>query len=295
MRISQLHSEFCSFQRTFKNNTPRTISWLQEICKYFTQQNGIEYIHEVNIHVVKRWFIQGKTEKNWAAKTIKTRMSALSLFFEWCVNEKHLNENPIKQLPLPRLEKRIPKHLTIAQASYIIEWIKCRRFRYTYEKSRALAIIAMFIYTGIRLSELLNLKLSEVNFEDNIIFIRSGKGNKDRTIPIIGRLETYLKSYLKQRERIQKGNIYFFVSVKKIDGMSYQVVKRLFQQITKDAKIHCYPHLLRHSYAVQMLEGGCDIFTLSKLLGHSDIKTTTIYLTATNSQKQRQAEKHPLY
>jgi len=239
--------------------------------------------------------MQGQCTKQWSAKTIRNRMSALSIFFDWCVLEKHLVENPIKQLPKPRLEKRIPKHLTITQASYLIEWLKCRKFRYVYEKSRALAIFAMFIYTGIRLSELLNLKLSEVNFEEKIVFIRSGKGNKDRTIPIIGRLETYLKQYLKQRERIQKGNIYFFVSTKKIDGMSYQIIKRLFEKITKEAKIHCYPHLLRHSYAVQMLEGGCDIFTLSKLLGHSDIKTTTIYLTATNSQKQRQAEKHPLY
>jgi site-specific recombinase XerD len=104
-----------------------------------------------------------------------------------------------------------------------------------------------------------------------------------------------LKKYLKDRERIQKGNIYFFVSTRKIDGISYQVVKQLFTKISVETKIHCHPHLLRHSFAVQMLEGGCDIFTLSKLLGHSDIKTTTIYLTATDSQKQRQAEKHPLY
>lgn len=77
--------------------------------------------------------------------------------------------------------------------------------------------------------------------------------------------------------------------------MSYLVVKRLFNRIKQETKIHIHPHKLRHSYAVQMLEGGCDIFTLSKLLGHSDIKTTTIYLTATTAQKKRMAEKHPLY
>ena len=208
---------------------------------------------------------------------------------------KYPKINPIKKLPKPRLEKRIPKHLTVTEASFIIEWIKCHKFRYKYEQSRALAIISTFLYTGIRLSELLNLKLSDILFEEKIIIVRAGKGNKDRTVPIIGRLEVYLKKYLLDRQKIQKDNIYFFVSTQKKDSMSYQVIKRLFTLISERTKIHVYPHLMRHSFAVQMLEGSCDIFTLSKILGHSDIKTTTIYLTATHAQKQKQAEKHPLY
>lgn len=295
MLISKLHSAFCDYQVTFKNNTPRTISWLKDICIYFTKQTSISHIEEVNLILIKQWFMDGRCIKNWSAKTIRNRMSALSIFFDWCVNENYLEQNPIKQLPKPRLEKRIPKHLTVTEASYIIEWLKCHKFRYAYERTRALAIVTTFLYTGIRLSELLNLKFSDVQFEEKIIFIRSGKGNKDRAIPLIGRLSIYLKKYMVERKRIQEDSIYFFVSIKKKDVMSYLVIKRLFSLISEKTKIHVYPHLMRHSYAVQMLEGNCDIFTLSKLLGHSDIKTTTIYLTATHAQKQKQAEKHPLY
>ncbi|MGH1387863.1 tyrosine-type recombinase/integrase [Kordia sp.] len=295
MHINHLHSQFCLEQKTFKNNTPRTIHWLKEVFKYFIKQTNVTSINEINRHIVKQWFIQGQCQKNWSAKTIRTRMSALGLFFQWCVSEKYLDENPIKQLPKPKLEKRIPKHLTLEKASFILEWLKCYNFRYTYERARALAIFATFIYTGIRLQELLNLKFSDVQFEEKIIFIRSGKGNKDRTIPILSRLGKYLKDYVKERGRFGTNSVYFFVSIKKDGSMSYQVIKRLFTKTSKQTKIHIYPHLLRHSFAVQMLEGGCDIFTLSKLLGHSDIKTTTIYLTATNAQKQKQIEKHPLY
>lgn len=296
MHILQLHSDFCNYQVTFRNNTPATIKWFKEVNRYFMQRTGVTQIHEVDLRVVSDFFVRGKMERNWAAKTIKSRMTALSVFFGWCVRNEYMKEDPIKKLPKPKIEKRIPKHLTVAQASFALEYLKCHKFRYAYERSRALAIIAFFIYTGVRLSELLNLKFSEVDFKEKVIMIRSGKGNKDRIIPLIERLETYLKAFLIDRKRINDECIYFFVSLRrKQNTMSYLVVKRLFLMLSKKTGIHMHPHLMRHSYAVQMLEGGCDIFTLSKLLGHSDIKTTTIYLTATDAQKQRMAERHPLY
>ena len=295
MNIFTLHHQFCLYQKTFKNNTEKTILWLQEIFRYFTCQTGITEIHQVSPCLIEQWFTHGQSEKKWSAKTILNRMSALSLFFDWCVKKDLLEQNPVKLLDKPKLEKRIPKHLSLDKAAFILSWLKCHNWRYNYEKNRAIAIFALFIYSGIRLSELLNLKVCDINLEDNSIFIQCGKGNKDRTIPILGRLRNYLKEYLLERDRFSGDSIYFFVSIKKQGAMSYQVIKRLFEKISKQTEIHVHPHLLRHSFAVLMLEGGCDIFTLSKLLGHSDIKTTTIYLTATMSQKQKQIEKHPLY
>lgn len=295
MLIRSLHTEFCQYQITFRNNTQRTILWFKQTIGYFLKQTGVKTIDEITLKVVSEYFTQGKIQKQWSAKSIRTRMSSLGLFFRWCVQMGHLDENPIEKLPRPKLEKRIPDHLSVTEVTYLLEFLKSHPFRYTYERSRALAVVAVFIYTGIRLSELLNLKFSEVNFSEKIIFIRSGKGQKDRTVPIIGRLEKYLRQYLVDRQRLNSSCPFFFVSVKKDNEMNYQVVKRLFVLLTKQLKRRVYPHLMRHSFAVQMLEGGCDVFTLSKLLGHSDIKTTTIYLTATDAQKHRMAEKHPLY
>ena len=96
MLISQLHSAFCNYQSTFKNNTPRTISWLHDICHYFIKQTHTLHIEDVNIKVIKQWFMEGKITKQWSAKTIRNRMSALSIFFDWCVAEQYLEDNPIK-------------------------------------------------------------------------------------------------------------------------------------------------------------------------------------------------------
>ncbi len=255
MLIHPLHSEFCLYQKTFKNNTLKTILWFEEIFKYFTEQMDIIQIHQVNHQVLKPWFIKGKLEKKWSAKTIRNRMTALSIFFKYCVKEGYMEENPILRLDKPRLEKRIPEHLSVEEASYLLEWLKCSKFTYVFEKTRALAIIATFLYTGIRLSELLNLKVSEVRFDEKIIFIKAGKGNKDRTLPMIGRLSDYLNAYGKHR----KYSIYFFTSIRKKGTMSPTVIKRLFKRICDKTDSH-NAHKLRHSFAVQMLEGGCDIY-----------------------------------
>mgnify|MGYP000725315515 CR=1 FL=1 len=291
MLIHSLHSEFCQYQKTFKNNTPRTIKWFEEIFNYFVTHMEIIHLEQVNRQILMRWFIKGKSEKNWSAKTIRNRMTALSIFFKYCVNEGYLEENPLDKIDKPKVEKYIPSHLKINEAAYILDWLKISTFKSLFQKKRAIAIIAMFLYTGLRLSELMNLKHIDVDFENKTILIKAGKGRKDRSLPMIRRLEVYLKDYLRYR----KDEVYFFTSIQKKGIMSSQVIKRLFTKIKKGTEIHIHAHKLRHSFAVQMLEGGCDIYTLSKLLGHSDINTTTIYLTATQTQKKKEAEKHPLY
>lgn len=295
MHILKAHTEFCEYQITFKNNTPRTIAWFKSTIKHFLKYTSVCNVNELSEPLLRKYFMDGRLERNWTPNHIKNKMSGLSLFFKWCLKYGYIESNPLENLPIPKLPSRIPTHITVDQASFIMEWLRYHRFRYRYEGKRALAIFAMFIYTGLRLAELLNLKMHEVDFDERTILIKNGKGRKDRILPLIGRLERILKDYLKIRDTINDRSFYFFVSLRKDTQMSYLVVKRLLKKITDNTKIYIHPHKLRHSFAVQMLEGGCDIYTLSKMLGHSDIKTTTIYLTATTKQKVKQAEKHPLY
>ena len=150
------------------------------------------------------------------------------------------------------------------------------------------------MYSGVRYQELMNLKLNDVDFTHKVITVSQGKGAKDRMIPLCDALEGYLFPYLQERSQLNPYSIYFFVSKLNHGKMSDNVIKRLFEKLQKKSKLKFYPHMLRHTFATLMLEGGCDIFSLSKMMGHSDIKTTAIYLTATVKHLQGQMRKHPL-
>lgn len=293
--LHQLHHEFCQYQTVFRNNTPRTIIWFKQVFNYFVRQTKVTSLEEINQDLIESWIINGKCELNWSAKTIRTRLSCLKLFFKWCVLKEHLDKNPAEKIPVPKLETRIPKHLTKQEATHILDWAKCYKYYHAYEKQRGVAIIATFLFTGIRRQELLNLKLDDINIQNETLLVRAGKGRKDRLIPINSALKIYLENYLSIRSTINDKSVYFFVSVRCIGKMSNLVIKRLFEKIKKKSGIHFYAHLLRHTFAVLMLESGCNLFSVSRMLGHSDIKTTTIYLSATVTHLQEQMSKHPLH
>lgn len=294
MSILTLHEQFCSDKITFENLSPYTIKWHKAIFRSFHNYSSVHSIDELTRPVIENWIRWGRTERNWSPKTVRSSLMSLSVFLNWCVKEGLIDVNPAKDIKKPRLPKKIPKHLTIPQAEQLLQWAQAYPYHYAFEKNRAVAILAMFIYSGVRYQELINLKLSDVDLTYKTIRVISGKGDKDRLIPLSNNLEGYLIPYLKERENINPYSLYFFVS-KKIRGkMSDNVIKRLFAKLELKTKQHIYPHMLRHTFATLMLEGGCDIFSLSKMMGHSDIKTTSIYLTATVQHLQLQINKHPL-
>lgn len=147
---------------------------------------------------------------------------------------------------------------------------------------------------GIRKKELLNLKYTDVDVENLSIFIRQGKGSKDRIIPINYRLAETLQKYLEVRKKANKTCPEFFASYHMNMKFTESGLKRLIERINAASGIKFTIHKLRHTFATLMLEGGCDIYSLSKMMGHSDIKTTTIYLAASVNHLRDQILKHPL-
>jgi site-specific recombinase XerD len=294
MFFRQAHQEFCNYKIVFENLSPRTIQWYKHNTENYLNFSEIEHLEEFTKQSVERWIIHNKTHRNWAPKTIRNALMTMTAFGNWCVTNKYFAENPAKNIPKPKLPKRLPKHLTREQAQILLDWTMAYRYTYTYEKPRAVAIIAMFLHTGVRHQELINLKLCDVNLESNVIHVISGKGDKDRVIPISGKLHKVLKEYLKFREKINDESPYFFVNKISSNKLSSMVIKRLFAKLRVKTKFHFHSHLLRHTFATLMLQGGCDVFSLSKMLGHSSITTTTIYLSATTHHLKDQIVKHPL-
>lgn len=294
MNILQLHEQFCQYCSAIKNYRPSTIRWYRQTMKRFLKDTNIKEIEEAKNDVITTFFYNGRIKNNWSSSTFINHRKALIVFFKWCVKNKFISQNPFDGLEKPKLEKRLPKNLTVEETFKLLEITRNYPYKYKFLRTRNYAIMAMFVYCGIRANELLHLKYSDIDLENKVISIQQGKGAKDRLVPIPSNLIPILQNYLKDRLRLQRNCPEFFTSLYKNIGLTQSGLKRLVEQLKKTSKIHFYPHMLRHTFATLMLEGGCDIFSLSKMMGHSDIKTTTIYLSTSIQHLKKEAEKHPL-
>ncbi len=292
--LQNLHIRFCQHSLVFKGNSPRTIDWFKTDFRWFLGFAKIERLDQLTKHQIEDWIMYGKLERAWVPKTIRLRLQSLSLFMDWCVQEGYVKDNPCNKIPRPKLPKSIPKHLTPEQTEKLLDWTKNFKYTYKFDRTRSLAIISTFIYTGIRKAELINLKVSDIDLDNKSLFVKQGKCSKDRIVPLHDSLIEVLTRYLKDRNRLGKTCPYFFTAMRQDSKMGESVIKRLIEKIKEKSGIHFYPHLLRHTFATLMLEGGCNLFALSQMMGHSDIKTTTIYLSATKSHLQEQITKHPI-
>lgn len=294
LEIEKLHLRFCDYSETLKGNSPRSIEWFKRALKRYLDYNKISSVEEVTQQDIEDWLLYGRTKYKWSSKTIRNYIQSLSSFFDWCIKKEYLKTNPTKKIPRPKLPKQIPQHLPKEQAELLLHWTRSISYTYEFEKFRSPAIIATFIFTGIRVEELRSLKVNDVDLEHQTLFVKNGKGAKDRIVPLNTAIIEILEMYLKHRKLCKKSCPYFFTSIRSDTQMGEQVIDHLVEKIRKKSGIYFYPHMLRHTFAVLMLEGGCDLFALSKMMGHSDIKTTTIYLSATTSHLQEQIKKHPL-
>ncbi len=243
---------------------------------------------------IRRFFFDGRTNKHWQASTMITYLKSLKVFFDWCVKQGYLRENPVVNIEKPRMEKKIPPKLTKQEAMRLLEVVENYPWPDRYLRSRNHAILSTFIFTGLRKRELLNLKFTDVDTENRTVFVNQGKGSKDRIIPMSSQLEWVLTKYMLERKRKGKTCPELFTSSQRNTGFTDSGLKRMIDKIKETSGIQFTAHRLRHTFATLMLEGGCDIYSLSKMMGHSDIKTTTIYLAASAEHLREQITKHPL-
>jgi site-specific recombinase XerD len=295
MEIQTLCQMFYDYSTSIRGYSSDTIRRYKFTIEYYCKFAHITNIEQVSTENVRALFFNGRSERKWTVNTFLVYHRSLSVFFRWCINKEFMKQkNPILEIEKPKLEKRLPSKLTKQDTLKLLEIVYNYPWHNNFLRLRNHAMFAIIIFCGLRKSELLKLKYTDVDIDNFSIFIRQGKGSKDRILPMSSTLATILKKYLCERIKHQKTCSEFFASFSQNKGLTYGGLREIAMIISKASNINFTLHKLRHSFACMMLQSGCDIYSLSKLLGHSDISTTAIYLSASADHLRLQMSKHPL-
>ena len=230
-------------------------------------------------------------ENNINEKSIAHNISVIRSFYKFLILEKYIENAPTEFIALPKLKKTLPTVLSIDEVDKLLDIDLKDSFSY-----RNKAMLELLYATGLRVSELVNLKLENIDF-DECITRTIGKGNKERIVPIGDIAIKYLKEYIfYYRESLLKKtkNEYIFLNNhgKKMTRQGFfKIIKKLADEkkINKDIS----PHTLRHSFATHLLEHGADLRSIGEMLGHSSIQTTEIYTHISNEKLKSDYMSHP--
>lgn len=256
------------------------------------KEKGVQEIQKVcKFHV--QGFLLALRKQNLTAKTTVRNLAAIRTFFKFLVQEGILEANPIENLESPKVAKTLPEILTLKEIEQILE----QPDLHTSLGKRDRAMLEMLYATGMRVSELLQLPIHQMNLEGGYVLLY-GKGSKERIVPIGGEAMKWVTLYLKESRGIllkRKESPFLFVN-RSGKAMSRQRFWKSLKNYAKRAGLRkrITPHLLRHSFASHLLERGADLRSVQMMLGHVDISSTQIYTHVTGERlKKVHQQYHP--
>lgn len=284
---------FIAYIRDEKNKSINTQVSYQRDLKHlivFLKENEISYFDEVEEADLKE-YVRTLEELNMKAATISRHVASIKVFYKYLEQEKVVEESPAENLQLPKLEKKIPEILTMEEAERLLE----QPGGDTPMELRDKAMLELLYATGIRVTELIQLRTGDLNLQTDTLLCRDG--NKERTIPFGQKARSALVQYLEsgRPHLVSRDMEYLFVNYSG-EPMSRQGFWKLVKKYAGMAGIEMKitPHTLRHTFAAHLVENGADLKSVQEMLGHSDISTTQIYAVMNgNPLREVYAKAHP--
>lgn len=281
---------YLAVERNLSGNT--IISYRRDLGDYlnFLKTKQIEDIAKTTKNEITN-FLYWRKDKGLSSSSVARQLAAVKSFYRFLIRERLLTADPSSLLDSPKLWKRIPETLSIAEVDSLLTSPNIK----TKQGIRDKAIFELMYATGMRVSEVVNIKLADVNIEAG--FVRClGKGNKERIIPVgkkaIVAIQRYLENSRKYFAKRSSCNNMFLNRFG--NPLSRISIWKLIKYYAKKARIkkEIKPHLLRHSFATHLLERGADLRSVQEMLGHANISTTQIY---THINKDRLKLIHKTY
>lgn len=299
---------FCNslpIEKGYSNHTVRNYRTDLESYLIWCFKNSIDPVN-IGYHQM-RFFLANLDNLKYSRATINRRLSSLKSFFKWYEVAYHVSNSNIDKISAPKLNKNLPKIALKSDIDKLLNYCKeeIDKENDLYKKAlliRDYAILELFYATGARISEISNLKISNINFlQSQVKFL--GKGNKERIVPVhelsLNVLMIYIDKYrdylLKNKNnKLMLKDICFISNLGK--KMSSDLIRKMFYKKCSYAKLNSNisPHSLRHSFATDMLEGGANLRSVQEMLGHSSLSTTQIYThLSINKLKKSYLQAHP--
>jgi len=246
----------------FSKNTVKTyIMFINYFLSFLENKN--KSLEELDRKILKEFLLKIYRQKKYKQKSVYNLILALKSFLRFLERE-----DLVKTLKLPKIPKSLPKALSKEEIKKMLN--SCKN-----DKEK---LIFLLLYsTGLRVSELANLKLEDINLKDKFLVVRGGKGKKDRIIPLNDKIIELINSHLKNRKK----NSDYLINNKFGGKISTVYLEKIIREIGKRVGLKVTCHMLRHSFATHMLENGADIRVIQEILGHERLSTTQIYTKIT--------------
>lgn len=258
------------------NSVEAYLNDINKLAKYCADKHKVKTPDEVTYDILKDYLIY-VSEIGVTNRTQARCISSIRSFFKFLVFDGQLENNPTRLLEAPKIGRKLPNILSVEEIDSMLNAVEM----YKPEGQRNKAIIEMLYSCGLRVSELISIKLSNINFRMGIVKI-DGKGNKERVIPLSKNAKEEIKRYLKVYRDyldIEKGYEDVLFLNKRGTALSRVMVFNIIKHLANRAGIkkNVSPHTFRHSFASHLVSGGADLRAVQDMLGHESILTTEIY------------------
>ncbi|MGI1658983.1 MAG: site-specific tyrosine recombinase/integron integrase [Desulfitobacterium sp.] len=243
-------------------------------------------VDQVDIYIV-RSFLGQMTDRGLERKSMARKLSALRAFFKFLCSEGILQKNPVQRIATPKLGRKLPHFLSIEELNRLTQAPDCT----TLLGARDQVILELLYGSGLRVSELAGLNRQDIEAESFLLRVR-GKGNKERIIPLTRYSIEAIRNYLGMREDSQEALLLNYQGTR----LSVRSIRRILDHLALESGLsqHLHPHMLRHSFATHLLDGGADLRSVQELLGHAKLSSTQIYTHLTKERLREVYEQsHP--
>jgi len=294
--MQEVFNRYINYLEAERNASPYTVrNYTTDLLGFFDflKKKGVGSLQEVDRHTL-RDYLSHLVKQGFVKASIARKLSAIRSFYRYLLREEIISTNPVEETSSPKLDKRLPSFLTLDEVERLL---KAPDLSTPYGQ-RDQALLELLYASGLRVSELVSLTLGQVSLDTNEIRVL-GKGSKERLVLMGEPAAEALRSYLEQgRPKFVGGkrNDALFLN-RYGQRLAKRQVQRMLQQYAKKGGIgkRVHPHLLRHTFATHLLDGGADLRVVQELLGHARLSSTQIYTHVTKSQaKKIYLSAHPL-